>query len=383
MMSWPWKRGMPINHCPGLRLGLVCLLSTAITMRRWQRKLKIAAAVPIVKSAAIALPQWNVSMKWESVYTMEPVWLTFIGLALAAGLICWLAGSLHPLKHRLLRLFISRDDIEDRFMKQALAESSALSVLELTYGVRAHTVKDAKRIIGRAHSLNVPLRQIGLAGTAFDTETFTIIANKRPHSIAVWLSFLGMVLCWALMIIFALGATESRLLATLKETDTWIWLGKEQAQLARTTFSGNPAFIRKTDCPLSEMPAAGLPPNGPSSRKKPSATSDPRFNSEDKVILCRIWQDPSLLAALEAAVREQRVAFSLTAALMAAASLFFIYVQRHAAAVRLLERLRGVGSAALTRASRTRSPHLVMHLRVGSWFSCRLRVRWGGKREHS
>jgi hypothetical protein len=322
-------------------------------------------------------------MKWEGVYTMEPLWLTFIGMALAAGLICWLAGSLHPLKHRLLRLFISRDDIEDRFMKQALAESSALSVLELTYGIRARTIKDAKRIIGRAQSLNLPLRQIGLAGTAFDTETFTVVAKKRPQSIAVWVSLAGMLLCWTLMITFILGATESRLLATLKETDTWIWLGTDQAQLARTTLSGNPATITKTTCPLSDMPAAGLSSDGTSERKKSLLSSDPRFNSKDNAILCRIWQDPSLRADLEDSVREQRVTFSLTAALMAGASLFFIYVQRHAAAVRLLERLRSVGNAPVTAPSKTRLPYLVMNLRAGSWFSCHLRVPWGGERDRS
>lgn len=314
-------------------------------------------------------------MKWESVFSIQPVWLTFIGMALAAVFICWHAGSLHPLKHRLLRLFISRDDIEDRFMKQVLAESSALSALKLTYGIRVRTIKDAKRIIGRANSLNLPLRQIGLAGSAFDTETFTVVADKRPHSSVAWLTSLGLVISFLLLITFTLAANETRLLATLKETNTWIWLGKEDAQLARTTFSKNPAFIVKADCKGNQPTVGGKSRTAPSapSRRESSTASNPRFDSRDKGILCQIWQDSTLQSELDASVREQRATFWLVAALMAVAGVFCINLLRHTAAVRLLEHMRGIGKVPVIGPAHTKRPRLIMTLRVGSWLSLHLR----------
>lgn len=87
-----------------------------------------------------------------------------IGLVGAALHICWRAGSLHPLNNRLRRLFISRDDIQDPFVKKNLSDYSALTVFRLTYGIHAQTLADAKKIIGKAEARNVPLALVGLAG---------------------------------------------------------------------------------------------------------------------------------------------------------------------------------------------------------------------------
>lgn len=301
-------------------------------------------------------------MNWDSIYSGAPEWLSVIGLVGAALHICWRAGSLHPLNNRLLRLFISRDDIQDPFVKKNLSDYSALTVFRLTYGIHAQTLADAKKIIGKAQARNVPLALAGLAGGAFDLDNFTVIDRKRPRGIGVALCGLMLFACFWLTLILAYGATEQRLLVSLNATGTWLWLGKDQAQIAKPTLSGERPIFSVASCTDT-------------SRAKHEDQDADGFGPADPDILCDIWADPRTSAELVRSVREQRLTFLFASAVLAWACLMLFDALRRAFAIRALARSLPQPSIRADAASGKSSYKLVMLLKCGDWLDWRVGIK--------
>ncbi|MCW6027154.1 DUF6216 family protein [Stenotrophomonas sp. SRS1] len=301
-------------------------------------------------------------MNWDSIYSGAPEWFSVLGLVAAALHICWRAGSLHPLNNRLLRLFISRDDIQDPFVKKNLSDYSALAVFRLTYGIPARTLVDAKKIIGKAQARNVPLDLVGLAGSAFDLDNFTVIEKKRPRGVSVALCGLMLFACFWVTLILALGATEQRLLISLNTTGTWLWLGKDQAQIAKPTLSGKRPIFSVASC------------TDPSRAKYEDQGAD-GFRPADPNILCGIWADPRTSAELMTSVREQRLTFLFASAFLAWTCLMLFDGLRRSFAIRALARSLPQSSAQIDTPSGKGRYKLVMLLKLGAWLDWRVGIR--------
>ncbi|MGY0619577.1 DUF6216 family protein [Lysobacter sp. A378] len=302
----------------------------------------------------------NMNMSWESIIAGIPALVSLAGFLLAALHICWRAGSLHPLNNRLLRLFISRDDIQDELVRKNLSDYSALAVFRMTYGIPAQTLKDAKEIIGKAESRNIPLDLVGRARSAFETTSFTINPRKRPHPVGIALSaFLLFVIFWFAAVL-GLGAMEDRLLASLKATGTWVWLDDGEAQLVLPLSSEQRTILSAASC---------LGDPGAPHKEAPTG-----FHANDPAILCDIWRDPSVKAELTKAVRKQRQTVSFAAIFLFWTCFVLYSLIRRAVAIRILDRLVMPQSAIPPVIGKHERYRILLLVRLGTRLDWRLRV---------
>lgn len=270
----------------------------------------------------------DMGISWSSILSGAPAWVSLFVLVVAALHICWRARSLHPLNNRLLRLFISREDIQDELVRKNLSDYSALAVFRMTYGVPARTLHDAKGIIFRAETKNIPLDLVGRAGPAFDLDRFAVNENKRPGRAAFASTVVLIYLFFCLAVFAGVAATEDRLLVSLKSTGTLLWLDKDTAQPAFQGWSDTRTSLSSRSCPKNNV--------GEAESDVPQG-----FSSNDHSILCGIWGDPSTKDEIRSGVLQQRWTFLAAALLCIWGCIFFYPVIRRAVAVRELERILG------------------------------------------
>lgn len=270
----------------------------------------------------------DMGISWSGIISGAPAWFSLFGLVVAALHICWRAGSLHPLNNRLLRLFISRDDIQDELVKKNLSDYSALSVFRMTYGVSARTLHDARGIIFRAETKNIPLDLVGRAGLAFDLDEFVVNKKKRPGRSSVVIAGVLIYLFFCLAMVAGISATEDRLLVSLKSTGTRLWLSNDTAQPAFQMGFGERTSLSSRSCQENE--------------KKRAKDGTPQgFSSNDYSILCGIWRDPSTKNKIRNDLYQQRWTLLVATFFCIWVCVFFYPVIRSAVAVRELERLLG------------------------------------------
>ncbi|MEQ7925468.1 DUF6216 family protein [Xanthomonas citri pv. malvacearum] len=229
-------------------------------------------------------------MEWLKFLTGEIAAGSLIVFLLAAALTCWRTGSLHPINTRVLRLFISKDDIEDTVIRQNLADHSALAAFRMAHQIRVQTLKDAKALIGFSDLHNIPLKLIGHAGWAFDLKNH-VIYPKRVHSKG-WLvlPFIAVVAFIFFAAILGVIAANDSLLVTLKETHTRIFISETEAR-TQGLFSVGSDTLTLEQC------------KSPVQKQAIPQTFDPR----DLKILCQVWTDPALKTHLSKEVPKQRV----------------------------------------------------------------------------
>ena len=146
-------------------------------------------------------------MDWLDFLTRNVASLSFLGVVLAAILICWRVGSFHPVNVRLLRLFIAKDDVEDPDIKKSLADQTALVSFRMTHGVNARTLRDAKNLTSFSEKTNIPLYLIGRVGWAFNLRTLTLNPKRVPHG--AWLAVPGIFLLILIIATVAFAAVVS------------------------------------------------------------------------------------------------------------------------------------------------------------------------------
>jgi hypothetical protein len=251
-------------------------------------------------------------------------------IAITAGaLVVWRTGSIHPINTRLLRLFISRDEVEDPVIRQSLADQAALSSFRMTHGIKVETISDARRLANFGNEKNISLHLVGRAGDTFDVSTLSMVQTKVPSK---WMLPIPMILTlavWVLICGLGLLAASDNLLVSLKKTETWLFISDSQASLAFPPFFSERAQVSIDSCKRgSESPSL---PEG--------------FNQRDSEILCKVWSDPSLKTYLESEVPKQRRAAIVAIVFLGIAFLFLVATIRHWAAAIRLNRLLGPGKA--------------------------------------
>lgn len=239
-------------------------------------------------------------MDWLSFLTGEVAAGSILGILFAAAITCWRAGSFHPVNARLLRIFISRDEVEDHIIRKNLADQAALVSFRMTYGVRSRTLTDARKLVSFAEDRNVPIDLIGKAGWVFDLRKLAINPKRVPHTAWLYVAGIVLVILMLAIAVFFAASTKEQLLVTVKETGTWLWLSKEEANTVRPFF-GERGALDQSGCSLNQ---SGIrPPEG--------------FAQKDPKILCGIWQDSLLESHLVKEVPKQRRVFLVAAAVLA------------------------------------------------------------------
>ena len=239
-------------------------------------------------------------MDWIAIFANSVFITSGVAFTLAAAFTCWRAGSFHPINARLLRFFISKDDIEDPVIRKDLADQAALASFRMTHGVRAQTLSDAKALLAFSEESNIPLYLVGRAGSAFDKKSLALTSSHG--SAKKWLGVL-IILSLPLfltLIMLSAATASSRLLVTLKATDTWLWLGEKEAEIASPFSLENHEPLYVSSCNgdrIDESPATG-------------------FSRQETQILCDIWGDAELQAHLETEVRRQRITLILPIAFL-------------------------------------------------------------------
>jgi len=239
-------------------------------------------------------------MDWLVFLTREIAPYSVIGILIAAGITCWRAGSFHPIHARLLRFFISREEVEDPLIRKSLSDQSALVSFRMTHGVRVQTLKDARRLVEFAEFKNVPIDLIGRAGWAFDLKKLIILQKRVPYKIQLALPTTALILLILSSLFAAAAATTSDLLVTVKKTKTLVWLSQEEARPA-LPFQGQRGKISLFECAQDEN----------------SLVTPAGFKGADRAILCEIWKDPDLAKHFAKEVPRQRKIFLTAFAMLA------------------------------------------------------------------
>lgn len=249
-----------------------------------------------------------------------PVILTPSALILAGLIYLWLrAESLHHIRLRILRLFVSRRDLRVRSINQQIAEDSSLFAFRFNSGIKAETLADAESVIAFAKAKNLPLSLIGRAGRAFNINTLDLREKSIPARWHSWFFFALAIVFFTFAVIFAGFATKKEFMTSLTETGTKLWLTNDRA-IQREGLRAGEATIAKEDLCASTASTEGHKAVGwPSVR--------------DREILCEVFKDPEFSKLLDDEVKTQRRVATLIAAWAAALGTLSLYLLTYILAV--------------------------------------------------
>jgi len=263
---------------------------------------------------------------WNEIATLAKAALPVLGLSVVALYLCYKSGTLHPLRNRLMRLFISRDDIEQGPIRDAISERSAVVSFGMVYGIHLETSSDVEALIGQARTRNIPLHLIGMAGKAFDREAFEVKPGKSPRKLVDATIFTALFVSYLATVCLFAGAFTDDILIRIKATNTLLWVGPDEKDVAAR------GILRDRHVAFSQKECAELPKP---IRIDPVVTDEARYNLS---VLCAILTLPAEEKELREALPMQRIAFGGAAALclMALIGLLRMLVRRDA--IRKLER---------------------------------------------
>ncbi|AXI83628.1 hypothetical protein FUT69_07905 [Xylella taiwanensis] len=224
----------------------------------------------------------------KTITILAPVFLFFS----AAIYIYWKSDSLYPINMRLLRFFISKNDIEDQTIRKHVSDQAALITFRVAFGVKAHTLSDAKKVANFAENRNISLNLIGKADKAFNLRTCSIDKKEVPKRISCHLLTTFSLIPIVFIVFFAALATtlaiSNHLIVIIKETGTWVYLSHNEA---------------KTANPFREQETINI--ENCSAKK---IVAEKKFNKRDHKILCEIWKNPSMKDIISENIDEQNKA---------------------------------------------------------------------------
>ncbi|MEN5388645.1 DUF6216 family protein [[Pseudomonas] hibiscicola] len=260
------------------------------------------------------------------------------------------AESLHHIRLRLIRIFVSRRDLTNETINQHILDESSLLAFRFSSGIKAETLQDAEGVISFALAKNIPLSLISRAGRAFDISALTMREKQLPRRGQNIIVFLLALFFFVPAVILAGMSTEGDFMTSLKETGTKIWLSPDHVS-QRNWFLKGVTIEKNVLCqPLA--PRSGEP--------KPSNWLSPR----DKEILCEVFNDAKLSKVINEEVKAQRRSLIYLAVLCGGMSVFtFILMIQGLTAQNLAQRLQKTNPAA-QQAVIARPRKLCIHLSI-------------------
>ncbi|QHB70621.1 DUF6216 family protein [Stenotrophomonas sp. 364] len=113
-------------------------------------------------------------------FTLLEAAVTLLTLPCISLYLCYTSGTIHPLRNRLMRLLISRDNVEHGAIRDSISDRSAVVSFGMIYGIHLDTTTEIESLITGAKTHNLPLHLIGAAGDAFDREALAVKPHKSP-----------------------------------------------------------------------------------------------------------------------------------------------------------------------------------------------------------
>ena len=298
---------------------------------------------------------------WNEMFTLLEAAVTLLALPCTALYLCYTSGTLHPLRNRLMRLFISRDDVEHGAIRDSISDRSAVVSFGMVYGIHLDTVTEVESLIKGAQTHEVPLHLIGAAGSAFDREAFAVKPHKSPGKWGDAMSGIALMIFYLATACLLLGAFSSEVLIRIKDTDT----------LLRVATKGDEGtahgILRDKDLTFTQQECAALPQP---ITIEPFVDDEARYNLS---VLCAIWTLPAERKELTESLPVQRTAFGAAAlvAFMFLLGCWDSLLKRFA--IRKLERRTGLARPSVGSTSQRQ-----LVLRVGKIFYLRYSKGHGG-----
>ncbi|HHW4682129.1 MAG TPA: DUF6216 family protein [Xylella sp.] len=229
-------------------------------------------------------------MDWVTLLTEKTILLPvfLILFSMAAIYISWRSDSLYPINMRLLRFFISKNDIEDPAIRRYLSDQVALITFRVTFGIKALTLSDAKKVANFAQNRNISMNLIGKADKVFNLGTCSINKKELPNKASFILLALFLLISISLTILVSKIALKNDLVVTIKETGTLVYLSQNEAATVN---------------PLREKQAVKI-----SNCNAKEIIAEKTLNKRDHEILCEILAKPSLKDSFEQEINEQKKA---------------------------------------------------------------------------
>lgn len=264
--------------------------------------------------------------------------------------LCYRAESLHHIRLRLIRLFVSRRDLTHDAINQHILDESSLFAFRFSTGIKAQTAAEAERIIAFGLAHDVPLSLISRAGKAFNIAELKMREKSLPRP---WHAPVFFALAFALFTpaVFFVGmSTDKEFMTSLTETGTEIWLSADHVTPREGIRKGNPTIYKDALCKDATRPGNDGTSSWPSSR--------------DREILCEVFNDPELSSLIDEEVKAQRLVWIYCAVLLGglSASVFFALIQI-LSAQNLARRLSGT-AATSQQAVVARPRKLCIHLSI-------------------
>lgn len=258
----------------------------------------------------------------STVSGMVPPALIIVGLSY----LCYRAESLHHIRLRLIRIFVSRRDLTNEKVNQQILDESSLLAFRFSTGVKAETLADAESVISFALSKNIPLSLIGRAGRAFNIPELSIREKLVPRT---WQCPILFIIAFSFFIpstLFATLSTENNFMTSLKETGTKIWLTADHVSQRNGLFKGERTIEKNVLCTPAGPSDVTVIPTWPSAR--------------DREILCELFSEPELSNLINEEVKAQRRTSIYLAVLLGGMSVFvFVLMMQGFAAQNLAQRL--------------------------------------------
>ncbi|WP_139328693.1 DUF6216 family protein [Xanthomonas campestris] len=231
---------------------------------------------------------------WNEIATVASAAFPVLGISIVAIYLCYKSGTLHPLRNRLMRLFISREDIEPGPIRDSLSDRSAVVSFGMIYGIHLDTPDEVEALITGARARNIPLHLIGHAGNAFDRQTLSMKAGKTPRRWLDALIIITIFSAYVCALTLAASIFTKDVLIRIKATDTVVWISTKDRK-ARHILSNDTYFFSAQTCASDSSKIESLP-----------APSDQR--AHDTSVLCSIWRSPKAQAEIKNTLTLQRVA---------------------------------------------------------------------------
>lgn len=263
---------------------------------------------------------------WNEIATLASAVVPIVGISLVSLYLCYKSGTLHPLRNRLTRLFVSREDIEPGPIRNSLSDRSAVVSFAMIYGIHLDTASEVEAFISKAQSRDIPLHLIGIAGSAFDRSEFSVRPDRSPRRWGDGMIGIGLLISYLATACFLAGTIADDILIRVRATNTVLWVeAKEGEGTARGILRDRNVAFSQAEC--KTLPAAG--------KIEPFIGNEHRYNLS---VLCAIWTSPSERKELIDALPHQRIAFSAVGLLCLTilAGLLQALIRRNA--IRRLER---------------------------------------------
>ncbi|WP_144409367.1 DUF6216 family protein [Pseudoxanthomonas suwonensis] len=224
--------------------------------------------------------------------------------------ICRRTGSSHALHMRLWRILTGNREISHPQIRAYIEEQDSLMAFRLSSGMRVKSATHADRAIAFVTARDLSPDLIRRVGDYFDADELRM-ASRPSNLLKIWLFFATAVL----LLIFAIAgfaSFEQRVLVSLKETGTWLWLSSSEAQAVRPALLGDRPILSFVECPKADFQG---------------------WSARDVAILCSIRTNPALGPYIEKTRKRQRVTFLVLAtfSLVVAGSQWLEFLRANAA----------------------------------------------------